>query len=76
MRFEADIGAFALLEEGEAAVVALRTGLFRLNFATGETAFLASPPFDRDASVSTKACATARAASGSASCSTPSRESE
>jgi sugar lactone lactonase YvrE len=45
-RFEADIGAFALLEEGEAAVVALRTGLFRLNFATGETALLASPPFD------------------------------
>jgi len=45
-RFEADIGAFALLEGGEGAVVALRNGLFRLDFATGETRLLAPPPFD------------------------------
>lgn len=45
-RFEADIGAFALLEGGEGAVVALRTGLFRLNFATGKTHLLVSSPFD------------------------------
>ncbi len=41
----ADIGAFALLE-GEAALVALRTGLFRLSFATGSLDPLAPPPFD------------------------------
>ena len=45
-RFDADIGAFALLEAGEGALVALRTGLFRLDFASGETRLLASPPFD------------------------------
>lgn len=45
-RFDADIGAFALLEAGEGALVALRTGLFQLDFVSGETRLLASPPFD------------------------------
>ena len=45
-RFGADIGAFALLEGGEGAVVALRNGLFRVDFASGDTHLLAPPPFD------------------------------
>jgi sugar lactone lactonase YvrE len=38
------IGCYALTETG--AIVALRTGLFALDFATGALAFLAAPPFD------------------------------
>ena len=45
-RFDADIGAFALLEAGEGALVALRSGLFQLDFVSGGTRLLASPPFD------------------------------
>lgn len=45
-RFDADIGAFALVEGAEGAIVALRTGIFRLDFSTGETCQLAPPPFD------------------------------
>lgn len=45
---EADIGAFALLDGGEGAVVALRTGLFRLDFADGTTQLLAAAPFALD----------------------------
>ena len=45
-RFDADIGAFALLDGEGAAVVALRNGLFHLDFATGRTVLLAAPPFD------------------------------
>jgi sugar lactone lactonase YvrE len=45
-RFDADIGAFALLEGAEGALVALRTGVFRVDFSTGETNLLAPPPFD------------------------------
>ena len=41
-----DIGAFALLAEHTGAVVALRSGLFRLDFASGALASLAPPPFD------------------------------
>ena len=47
-RFDADIGAFALLEDAKGAIVALRTGIFRLDFSTGETRQLAPPPFDPD----------------------------
>ena len=47
-RLEADIGAFALLEGAKGALVALRNGIFRLDFATGETKRLAPPPFDPD----------------------------
>jgi sugar lactone lactonase YvrE len=43
---ESDIGAFALLDNAVGAVVALRSGLFRLDFATESTALLAKPPFD------------------------------
>ena len=45
-RVGSDIGAFALLDGGAAAVVALRNGLFQLDFATGNTVLLAGPPFD------------------------------
>ena len=45
-RFDSDIGAFALLEGGAAAVVALRNGLFKLDLATGNTVSLVAPPFD------------------------------
>jgi sugar lactone lactonase YvrE len=47
-RLEADIGAFALLEGAKGALVALRNGIFRLDFASGETGLLAPPPFDPD----------------------------
>lgn len=43
-----DIGAFALVEAPPGAVVALRTGIFRLDFASGELSLLAPPPFDPD----------------------------
>jgi sugar lactone lactonase YvrE len=45
-RLDADIGAFALLESAAGALVALRNGIFRLDFATGRTELLAPPPFD------------------------------
>ncbi len=41
-----DIGAFALLAESAGAVVALREGVFRLDFANGSLEQLAPPPFD------------------------------
>lgn len=44
--FDTDIGAFALLEGATGALVALRTGIACLDFATGETRLLAPPPFD------------------------------
>lgn len=40
-----DIGAFALAN-GEAALVALRHGIHRLDLATGQLELLAQPPFD------------------------------
>lgn len=42
----ADIGAFALVNEPAGAVVALRQGIFRLDFASGLMEQLALPPFD------------------------------
>ena len=45
-RFDADIGAFALLEDATGALVALRNEIFRLNFESGETELCAPPPFD------------------------------
>ena len=42
----ADIGGFALEPGFDAALVALRTGLHRLAFATGALSLLAPPPFD------------------------------
>ncbi len=41
-----DIGAFALAADPPGAVVALRTGMFRLDFASGSLTSLAPPPFD------------------------------
>ncbi len=41
-----DIGAFALLSGTAGAVVALRQGIFRLDFASGSLTRLAPPPFD------------------------------
>lgn len=41
-----DIGAFALVSDPLGAVVALRTGMFRLDFAFGSLMQLAPPPFD------------------------------
>lgn len=41
-----DIGAFALVSQPAGAVVALRSGIFRLEFASGSLALLAPPPFD------------------------------
>ena len=41
-----DIGAFALVNEPPGAVVALRQGIFRLDFASGSLTRLALPPFD------------------------------
>lgn len=42
----ADIGAFALAADLAGALVALRTGLWHLDFATGSLKLLAPPPFD------------------------------
>ena len=42
----ADIGAFTLLPGLDGALVALRTGLFTLDFASGALAQVAPPPFD------------------------------
>jgi sugar lactone lactonase YvrE len=41
-----DIGGFALLENCDAAVVALRQGLYRLEFSSGALIQLATAPFD------------------------------
>ena len=41
-----DIGAFCLYPSPPGAVVALREGIFRLDFATGSLTMLAPPPFD------------------------------
>jgi sugar lactone lactonase YvrE len=41
-----DIGAFGLVSDPPGAVVALRRGLFRLDFASGLLTRLAPPPFD------------------------------
>jgi sugar lactone lactonase YvrE len=41
-----DIGAFCLVSDPPGAVVALRQGMFRLDFASGSLAQLAPPPFD------------------------------
>lgn len=41
-----DIGAFALVPGHGGALVALREGMFRLDFASGALAALARPPFD------------------------------
>ena len=41
-----DIGGYALLPDGSGAVVALRFGLFALDFADGAITLLADPPFD------------------------------
>ena len=43
---ESDIGGFALCPELDAALVALRTGIYRLAFATGVLTQLSSAPFD------------------------------
>lgn len=44
--FASDIGGFALLPGHDGAMVALRTGLHRLDFATGSTELVAPAPFD------------------------------
>jgi sugar lactone lactonase YvrE len=41
-----DIGGFALVRDPPGALVALRYGLFRLEFATGSLSLLAASPFD------------------------------
>lgn len=41
-----DIGAFGLVLEPPGAVVALRDGIYRLDFASGSLAPLAPPPYD------------------------------
>ncbi len=41
-----DIGAFGLVSQPPGAVVALRQGIFRLDFASGSLTQLAPPPFD------------------------------
>jgi len=41
-----DIGAFALVSEPAGAVVALRSGIFRLEFDSGSLVQLSQPPFD------------------------------
>lgn len=41
-----DIGGFALLEKGDAALVALRQGIYRLDFSSGALDQLAAAPFD------------------------------
>ncbi|NPD69652.1 SMP-30/gluconolactonase/LRE family protein (plasmid) [Lichenicola cladoniae] len=41
-----DIGAFVLDDDLSGAVVALRTGVFALDFASGRLTLLAPPPFD------------------------------
>src|SRR5690349_5347679 len=45
-RLPADVGGFALTQDGERAVVALRTGLFLLDLSSQGLTMLADPPFD------------------------------
>ncbi len=45
-RLPADVGGFALTQDGERAVMALRTGLFLLNLSSHALTMLAEPPFD------------------------------
>jgi sugar lactone lactonase YvrE len=45
-RMPSDIGAFALVTHPAGAVVALRYGIFRLEFESGSLTRLAAPPFD------------------------------
>ena len=40
-----DIGAFALLDDGKSALVALRSGLFALSLATGSLELVAEAPW-------------------------------
>ncbi|RZL29584.1 MAG: SMP-30/gluconolactonase/LRE family protein [Sphingomonas sp.] len=44
-KLTSDVGAFALLEDGD-VLVALRLGLHRLDLASGNLTLLAPPPFD------------------------------
>jgi sugar lactone lactonase YvrE len=41
-----DVGAFALLDDGKSALVALRSGLFALSLATGSLGLVAKAPWD------------------------------
>lgn len=41
-----DVGGFALLQDPPGALVALRTGLYRLDFASGALTLLVESPFD------------------------------
>ncbi|MBE7213172.1 MAG: SMP-30/gluconolactonase/LRE family protein [Gluconacetobacter diazotrophicus] len=45
-KLDAEIGAFAVCADGSGAVVALRTGVFRLDLVSGAARLLAPPPFD------------------------------
>jgi sugar lactone lactonase YvrE len=45
-QLQSDIGAFALLEDAAGALLALRNGIFSLDFASGATTLVAPPPFD------------------------------
>ena len=63
-RLEADIGAFALLEGAGGALVALRNGIFRLDFATREPSFSPRLRSTRICFASTRASVTTRGASG------------
>ena len=61
-----DIGAFCLLSQRTGAVVALRKGIFRLDFATGSLTMLAPPPLTLNCFAWMRAPATPLAGSGSA----------
>src|SRR4051812_4993312 len=41
-----EIGGFGLQADGSGAILALRSGVFTLDFASGNLALLARPPFD------------------------------
>ena len=45
-RLPSDVGGFALTEDGGSAVVALRTGIFRLDLTSNLLSKLTDPPFD------------------------------
>lgn len=45
-RLSSDIGAFALMPDLRGALVALREGIFRLDFSAGHLESLAKPPYD------------------------------
>ncbi len=42
----AEVGAFSFTDDGAAAIVALRTGIFSLDLASGAETRLVAPPFD------------------------------